>query len=111
MIGCANCKNWDFAPRNYCVKCGSAFATSAIKIGSDEYTEMIIKLIESRPNRRDSPLAGDLTDYNYSVWFDGGAVIVQTGSTEYHFLDGSIARVPTLPDWKANLWFKKLGGG
>jgi hypothetical protein len=52
-----------------------------------ENARAIIDLIFNEPNKRITPAINDLSgDFDY--WFDGGAVIVQTGLMEYFFNDG-----------------------
>jgi hypothetical protein len=67
----------------------------------------ILNLIANQPNRRNSPINGDISgDYDY--WFDGGALQVITGSTRYDFPDGSSASVAVLPHLVVNI---KFGNG
>ena len=50
----------------------------------------ILTLIDELPNKRDTPLAGDLKG-DFDFWFDGGAGRVVTGYNEYLFEDGTRA--------------------
>ena len=44
----------------------------------------ILHLIATLPNRRETPIAADLSG-NFDFWFDGGAARMVTGWTEYKF--------------------------
>jgi len=50
--------------------------------------------IDSPPSLRSVPKPGDLNG-KFDQWFDGGALKVVTGWSEYHFSDGTLAIVPT----------------
>lgn len=58
-----------------------------------ESVARILELIRRPPNLRREPRPGDL-EGDFDQWFDGGAIKGVTGSTYYHFADGSRATVP-----------------
>ena len=58
-----------------------------------EAVARILGLIASVPNKRGTPLAGDI-DGRFDFWFDGGACQQITGWNEYVFQDGTVAE-----DW------------
>ena len=55
----------------------------------------ILNLINNPPNQRDHPTTSDLQG-DYTKWFDGGAIRVDTGSTKYLFMDGTTVLIQTL---------------
>jgi hypothetical protein len=59
----------------------------------------VLRLVQVPPNLRDAPQPGDLTadeDGPFDTWFDGGAIRMITGHTEYRFLDGARASRPVV---------------
>jgi len=59
---------------------------------SEEAVARILGLIATMPNKRDTPLGGDL-EGPYDFWFDGGACRTITGWNEFRFQDGTLAQV------------------
>ncbi len=55
----------------------------------------VLEMIHGARNLRNRPLPGDLPG-EFDHWFDGGAVKVVTGCTEYFFRNGVHARIPVL---------------
>lgn len=64
---------------------------------SESEIARLLSLIAERPGRRSTPIEGDEQFTGMDEWFDGGALRYVTGSTEYHFSDGSSARVAVAP--------------
>jgi len=56
----------------------------------------ILAAIGSATGLRSERRAGDL-EGPFDKWFEGGAIKVVTGWTEYHFADGAVAVVPITP--------------
>ncbi len=52
----------------------------------------ILLWIATVPNKRETPIVGDLKG-SFDFWFDGGAAKIQTGYVEYQFYTGAIATV------------------
>lgn len=52
----------------------------------------VLDSIGDPPNRRSTPVAGDV-EGAFDFWFDGGAARVLTGYVEYVFTDGTNATV------------------
>ena len=65
------------------------------RVGEQEVAE-VLEMIHGAPNMRNRPLPGDLQG-EFDHWFDGGAVKVVTGCTEYFFRNGVSAHVPVIP--------------
>ena len=65
----------------------------------------ILQAIAVTPNRRDRPRTGDLSG-NFDFWFDGGAVKMVTGWTQFEFADGTRARVDVVPGLHVVIQFK-----
>ena len=65
---------------------------------SDDFQAVarILITIANPANLRSQRRPGDL-DGDFDKWFDGGALKVVTGWTEYHFANGARAVVPTTP--------------
>ena len=57
----------------------------------------VLHCIANAPNKREKPMAGDLSG-TFDFWFDGGAARVQTGHVEYEFADGTRAEMAA-PVW------------
>lgn len=55
----------------------------------------VLRCIATPPNKRDEPIAGDLSG-TFDYWFDGGAARIVTGWTEYQFTSGIRAIVDGL---------------
>jgi len=62
----------------------------------------ILAMISAPPNRRKRPRDGDLIG-EFDEWFDGGALRVVTGYTEYGFSDGTRAVVDVHPYLNASI--------
>jgi hypothetical protein len=60
--------------------------------------EEILRCIVAPPNRRETPTEGDLQG-EFDFWFDGGAYLPMTGSSEYVFANGIRARVAGPVPW------------
>ena len=52
----------------------------------------ILQWIATEPNRRETPLPGDVEGV-FDFWFDGGAGRTETGYVEYRFTNGARATV------------------
>ena len=50
----------------------------------------VLHCIATAPNRREKPIAGDVSGA-FDFWFDGGAARIRTGFVEYQFADGTRA--------------------
>jgi hypothetical protein len=70
--------------------------TPLIKRVSENEVAHILDMITNPPNRRECPIEGDI-EGDFDAWFDGGAIRVVTGYTDYKFIDGISVTVHTLP--------------
>ena len=61
-----------------------------------EKTAKILYMIAAKPNARRQPTSGDLPG-DFHLWFDGGALRVDTGVTTYKFRDGTRAYIGVRP--------------
>ena len=63
---------------------------------SEARVAQALQLVAVTPNKRETPIAGDLSG-KFDFWFDGGACHVVTGWNEYHLADGTRVTVATTP--------------
>lgn len=93
------------ARTNICAKCGAhwlpeegaqgTMPTAVARVSFDDIAR-VLTLISARPNERNTPRPEDAIG-DFDGWFDGGAFRAVTGYTDYLFVDGTHARVATLP--------------
>ena len=62
----------------------------------------VLSTIAAPPALRSQSRPGDLQG-EFSRWFDGGAIKFLTGWSEYHFADGTVAIVPTVPSLRVDI--------
>lgn len=65
---------------------------------SESSIAKILNLIERVPNKHEERRVTDKVG-SYDFWFDGGACIIQTGSSVYHFDDGTTALAAAAVPW------------
>ena len=71
---------------------------------SEEQVAQVLQRIATLPNKREQPIAGDVSGM-FDFWFDGGAGRIITGWNEYELADGTQVTVGTFPALSVGIKF------